>query len=83
MNELKMEVGDLVVHPIYGGKAVEVVSHVGAEGVVLNVLGGGVVGFTERYAKFGELGNGWHDIYHRRNADTYRDFLNNFRSEEK
>lgn len=83
MNKFKMEVGDLVVHPTYDGKLVEVVSYVGVEGVVLNALLGGVVGMNERYAKFSALGDGGYDIYHRRNEDVYRDFLNNFREEVK
>lgn len=83
MNKYKMEVGDLVVHPTYEGKLVEAVSYVGTEGVVLNVLFGGVVGMNERYAKFSALSDGWYDIYHRRNEDTYRDFLANIREKVK
>lgn len=85
VNNIKMEVGDLVV-----GKGanwdntdrVEVVTHVGLEGIVLYLLGGGVRGEMERYTTVRSLVSTWHMFAHK-GSEEHFDTLNNLKADRE
>lgn len=75
-DDVKYEVGDILTHSNTYDRSpvIEVVTFVGNEGVVLQSIGG-IVGMTERYAKFRQVNNGWPQLIHKRNEEEYKEFL--------
>ena len=82
-DEVKFEVGDIVTHnnTYDRSKVVEVVTFVGTEGVVLQSIGG-IVGMTERYAKYRQVNNGWPQVIHKRDTEEYKEFLESLKEKE-
>lgn len=74
---IKLAVGDLIVSPKYhwdNTDMVEVVTHVGVEGVVLYTLGTGVVGEMERYTTTKKLVSSYRVFLHK-GSEEYAAFL--------
>lgn len=74
---IKLEVGDLIVSPNYrwdNTDMIEVVTHVGFEGIVLYTLGEGVVGEMERYTTTKKLVSSYRMFLHK-GSEEYADFL--------
>lgn len=74
---IKLAVGDLIVSPNYhwdNTDLVEVVTHVGLEGVVLYTLGTGVVGEMERYTTAKKLVKSYRMFLHQ-GSEEYAAFL--------
>ncbi|QUL77334.1 hypothetical protein [Escherichia phage UPEC06] len=74
-DKIEFEVGDLIVNRSYDNSPfVEVVTFVGEEGVVVHSIGG-IVGMLERYIKYSKVTDSYPRIYHKRNAETYIEFV--------